>query len=396
MSPLPSRLAGLLLVLGALGFIVVFAVLAAIFGYPDVLDRPPAEVLPALVSGGASLEAWWIAYALLPLTLVAAALLAHESLAVLGPRARLFTAAGVGAGLAMAVGLLRWSTLQLALGIHWEGADPAGRVAIEAISDGVNRLLGNGLGEVVGEVLLGVWLMGAGLAVDRGDRAGRAVSVATRVLGGAMILGVARFVSPALEVVTELTNVALPMGLIALGLSWATRGPSRLTGLTRAGAATIALVFGVATGSPSRAAGPAEREVILHGFRAPSMGLELREGWLGFHVGLYPTIIDESPSGTARTTWFAKTGVTFYPWRFDTGSGRPSGLYGGVALMQGLGNDWDAAESSTSGSGGFFDLGFRWAAYKGLDLRLGVGVLVGFDGRVVVNPTPGISWAFPL
>jgi hypothetical protein len=153
------------------------------------------------------------------------------------------------------------------------------------------------------------------------------------------------------------------------------------------------------TGAPSSRAAdpePATREVILHGFRAPSMGVELREDWIGFHVGVYPTILDKGADGKGRTTWFAKTGVTFYPFQLDLGSGRPSGLYVGIALMQGLGNAWDASKSATSGAGGFFDLGFRWAAFKGFDLRLGAGALVGFDGRTAFNFTPGFSWGIPF
>jgi hypothetical protein len=140
----------------------------------------------------------------------------------------------------------------------------------------------------------------------------------------------------------------------------------------------------------------AERELMLHGLRAPSIGLEFREQWMGFHVGLYPAIVDEGPDGDSRTTWFIKTGVTFYPIGFDAGPGRPSGPYAGVALLQGLGNDWDVSRSATKGSAVFFDLGFRWAVWMGLDIRIGVSALLGFDGRTHIAPTPGISWSVPF
>lgn len=158
-------------------------------------------------------------------------------------------------------------------------------------------------------------------------------------------------------------------------------------------AAGIAVI--ITAGSTPAAAGP-DREIIIHGFRAPSMGVELKQGWLGLHVGAYPTTIDDGAVGEPRTTWFAKTGLTAYVLERDLGAGRPSALYVGVALVQGLGNAWDVAESAADGSGVFFDAGARWAVYRGLDLRLGVGVLVGNQGRIEVNPTPGISWTVPL
>lgn len=387
------RVAGALLALGALGFVVVFWVLSVGFGYPEVLDRPAAEVLPALIAGGVSLKAWWIFYAILPLSISVAALLAHRQLrkkatgrAALS--ASLATATGVAAGLAMAVGLVRWSTWQWSLGESWL-AHAQARPALEAVSDAANRILGNGLGEVVGETLLGVWL----IAVARLSH-GYVVRHGTRLVGALMVLGVWRFAVPAISAVTEVTNLALPLGLVALGITWLAVRRSHVAAVT---SATVALAAAVAA-PPSQAADPepVRREVILHGFRAPSMGVEVREDWIGFHVGVYPTIVDEGTSGEGRTTWFAKTGVTFYPFQIDLGSGRPSGPYFGLALMQGLGNAWDASQSATSGAGGFFDVGFRWAAFKGFDLRLGVGALVGFDGRTAVNFTPGFSWGIPL
>jgi hypothetical protein len=81
----------------------------------------------------------------------------------------------------------------------------------------------------------------------------------------------------------------------------------------------------------------AERELTVHGFRSPSMGVELRDHALGFHVGLFPLIADDGLDGS-RTTWFLKTGLTVYPVRFALGSRRPSGPFASVSLLQGLNN----------------------------------------------------------
>lgn len=159
-------------------------------------------------------------------------------------------------------------------------------------------------------------------------------------------------------------------------------------------AASVVLLVAVAATSPATAA-PAERELTVHGFRSPSMGVELRDGWLGFHLGLFPLIADEGDDGT-RTTWFVKTGVTAYPWRVDLGSGRLSGPFVSLSLMQGLNNEWNVSTSVGDGAGVHGELGFRWAVTSGLDLRLGLGVLFGSEGRVVVHPTPGISWTVAL
>ncbi len=144
--------------------------------------------------------------------------------------------------------------------------------------------------------------------------------------------------------------------------------------------------------SPGASSEP-RRSVVLHAFRSPSMGVEVRQGVLGLHVGLFPLIVDRGPDGEPRTTWFVKAGVTAYFLRFDLGSGRPSSLFASAALVQGLNNAWDVTTSVTRGSGVHGEVGVLWAAWRGLDLRLGVGVLLGFDGRLQVHPTPGFSWA---
>lgn len=134
-------------------------------------------------------------------------------------------------------------------------------------------------------------------------------------------------------------------------------------------------------------------EFIIHGFRAPSIGVEQKSGWIGLHVGLYPAIVDKNAEGQTRTTWFIKTGLTAYFLGFDTGAGRPSSPYVGVSLVQGLNNGWNVSHAANSGSGVIMEGGFRWAAYRGLDLRMGASLLVGFDGRTRVAPTPGVSWS---
>jgi hypothetical protein len=40
------------------------------------------------------------------------------------------------------------------------------------------------------------------------------------------------------------------------------------------------------------------------------------------------------------------------------------------------------------------EVGFRWMAYKGLNLRIGVAVLAADGKSLKVNPTPGISYSF--
>ena len=51
-------------------------------------------------------------------------------------------------------------------------------------------------------------------------------------------------------------------------------------------AAAIVLAMITAAARPRVADASPPREVIVHGFRAPSMGVELKQGFVGLHLGL--------------------------------------------------------------------------------------------------------------
>lgn len=209
------RLAGLLLTGGAIGFFVVFVTLAARLGYPEMLDHPASEVLPALLAGGPSIRAVWAIYALLPLAIAASAWLASGQLGLSARLDRLTRAAGLLAGLAMTIGLARWSTLQWSLAEQW-ALDPSSHDAVVRTFDLANLVLGNGIGELLGELAIGAWFAGLGYA-----HSDRWVGKATLVLAALMLVGSLRNLTPIVQPATDVTNNLLPIVMIWLGLTWA-------------------------------------------------------------------------------------------------------------------------------------------------------------------------------
>jgi hypothetical protein len=45
------------------------------------------------------------------------------------------------------------------------------------------------------------------------------------------------------------------------------------------------------------------------------------------------------------------------------------------------------------GNGALAEAGYRWMVWQGINLRLGVAVLLERGHDVKVNPTPGIGWS---
>lgn len=213
----PLRRAGTVLFTCSLGFVAVFAYLARTFDYPQVLARGAGEVLPRLAAGGSTLRAVWFIYAALPLGILRAALASATILARGGRRLRTTgVVAGAGAAVAMTAGLVRWPTLMWGLARSWMLGPPPSHASLADTFATANRVLGNVVGEFVGEMLLALWSLAVAVAHRR---TGRRV-VGTLGLVAATLLAVAAFrnVTAVAAPVAAINNVTLPLWLLTLGV----------------------------------------------------------------------------------------------------------------------------------------------------------------------------------
>lgn len=125
-----------------------------------------------------------------------------------------------------------------------------------------------------------------------------------------------------------------------------------------------------------------KNEISINAFRNPSIGLEYRYRHISVHTGYYVTNFE-----SGITTRFWKTGATY--WFLPVGrKENPSSFYGSLSWARGMNREYENVNAAVG------EVGFRWMAYKGLNLRLGVAVLAADGKSVKVNPTPGISYSF--
>jgi hypothetical protein len=216
-----ARLAGFAYIGASVGFMAVFSWLAAHFGYPDVLDHPAAEVLPQLRALGTEGRAVWALYALMPLLLLPAAAGAADALRRDDLRNDAAVRVGlilqVCAAICMTLGLARWSTAQWSLAAAWESADAAQRVGITATFDALNTFLGNGIGEFVGELALYGSFAAFALALYRRGVRWLATFAAVTAIAG--WVGMFRNITAVVQPASDITNVLLPVFLIAFGIA---------------------------------------------------------------------------------------------------------------------------------------------------------------------------------
>lgn len=211
------RIGGWSLIAAAAGFIAVFSYLAARFDYPAVLNGNAAQVLPRLMALGSAGRAVWVAYAVLPLLLIPAAVGIGAMLRAAMPHAiRTAMACATVAAICMTLGLARWPTLYWSLAQSWQHASPDARVAIDAVFLASNHYLGQFIGEFLGELGLSVFFAGVGAALVRGGRARTGYGgLAVAAVGTIASL---RNVTDVVRPIATLNNIVLPVWLVILGV----------------------------------------------------------------------------------------------------------------------------------------------------------------------------------
>ena len=152
-------------------FNVPYAVLAAIYDYPDILRRPAGEALDRFAAGGPSLILAWYAFALAALALAPLAVALSISYDRLARRPALAIGAAVAgalAGIVQAIGLLRWTFVVPELArAH---TDPAAAAAAEQAFALINLYGGVAVGEHLGQLLTALFVLQLAF-IQRGEGA---------------------------------------------------------------------------------------------------------------------------------------------------------------------------------------------------------------------------------
>lgn len=217
-----ARAGGWALILAAILFIAVFSYLAASFDYPDVLDRPAAEVLPRLIALGTTGRAVWSLYALIPLLLVPAAVGAAIALRGAAPgAARTGAAFAMISAFSMMLGLLRWPSIHWELGRAYVTASPTERPTLDAVFAGLNSYLGNFIGEFVGELALNLFFLLVAYAMLRSVQRPRWLGIGGVLAALIGFVAMFRNVTPTVAFVADANNILLPLWLVILGFTFA-------------------------------------------------------------------------------------------------------------------------------------------------------------------------------
>jgi hypothetical protein len=155
----------------AILFNIPFSILAAIYDYPDILRRPAGEALERFAAGGPTLILTWYGFALAALALAPLAVGLSISYDRLQRRPALAIGAAIAgalAGIAQAIGLMRW--IFVVPGLAQAHADPASAAAAEQAFALINLYGGVAIGEHLGQLLTALFVLQLA-CIQRGEGA---------------------------------------------------------------------------------------------------------------------------------------------------------------------------------------------------------------------------------
>jgi Domain of unknown function (DUF4386) len=218
------NLLGLAALLLAIAFNLPFALLAARFDYPDILRRPPGEVLDTFAAGGPGLVLTWYAFSLSAVGLILFAPALALGTADWSRRPGLAVGAaliGALAGVTQAIGLFRWvfAIPELAAAHADPATDAATRAGVETAFMLANGWGGVAVGEHLGQMLTLVWIALAALQALTGEQRLSRIALGPAVLAVAGIgLGLGEGLALALGKETPLLAMATVGGYLAFSV----------------------------------------------------------------------------------------------------------------------------------------------------------------------------------
>lgn len=205
------RLAALLLLVQFVCMWTAFFILMPAINWPASLGEPPSVVLPLIFEQAAPVFAGYSSYLLHALALIPLAILLRGTLQMSPIAGNVAMTLGILAGLAKALGIVRWLFLMPGLAVAYvdPAATEATRTAIEVVFNAFNAYAG-GVGELLGVGLFaGVWTILISTAMLRLGR-------------GARIIGLAGYVAAAslLSTLPSVVGIESPVLLTLSGIIW--------------------------------------------------------------------------------------------------------------------------------------------------------------------------------
>jgi hypothetical protein len=119
----------------------------------------------------------------------------------------------------MLVGLMRWPTLQWEIARAWGTASASDRLTLATLFAGANTMLGNFIGEFIGELFLNIAFVLFSVVAWQDRRLPRWVSLSGICAGALGLVAMWRNVTTMVAVPADINNAVLPLWLVIWGVA---------------------------------------------------------------------------------------------------------------------------------------------------------------------------------
>jgi hypothetical protein len=148
---------GISLIMGALGVLIPYIILASLFDYPNILREEPGVILVKFNEGGQQLIWTWWAFAMLGLPLLKAYVLIGQKLESQFTFVRWVTTVGIIGLIVQMIGLLRWTFVVPVLANNFIAGSEVTKEATRIGFLMIHQFGGVMLGEHIGQLFTIIW-----------------------------------------------------------------------------------------------------------------------------------------------------------------------------------------------------------------------------------------------
>ena len=162
------KFSGIVILLVALLFIISQIGISKLFNYPQILREDVESIFSKYRSGGSKLRVFWFIFVLGVLGIIPTSALIYKVLYIEQNNYLIIGAFfGIAASIFYVIGLMRWVFLADVLSKKYfeNDQDASSRKVIKMIFECFNVYCGNSIGETIGFICTGIWLIVNGIAI---------------------------------------------------------------------------------------------------------------------------------------------------------------------------------------------------------------------------------------